>query len=292
MRIGIDLGGTNLCAGVVDESGAVLHELNVETPTNGTSDEIIDAMTSLISKLGKPEFVGVGSPGLIDHAAGIVRSSPNLPNWSDVPLKSVLEERLNTAVKVANDVNAMAWGELKFGAGRGCEDLLCITLGTGLGGGLIIDGALYTGKDDAAGEIGHVPLYRDGIDCACGNRGCVEQYVAKDGIVRRVKSSGNDGDVHTPETIAVAASRGEEWAIQIYDDVAADLGHVLAGMIQMFNFEKIVVGGNIALAGKVLFDPLKKHTREHVYPFLRDKFTVEPSQLGSQAGMIGAAFLE
>lgn len=291
MRIGIDLGGTNLRAGLVDDDGRVVARHQIPTPSSEPPDTAIALMAKLVRELGSAAAVGLGAPGLIDTIDGIVRTSPNLPQWSDVRIADRLTELTGLPVKVANDVNAIAWGEHLFGAGRGCRDVLCVTLGTGLGGALILDGKLHLGKDMAAGEIGHFTLVPGGHPCPCGNRGCLEQYVAKFGIIRRTKELRPDLPDPTPETVARAAAHGDQWARDVYDGVARQLGQVLGGMIQVLNVETIIVGGQIAKAGEVLFGPLKAHTAEFVFPPLRESYAIVPAALGGDAGIIGAAFL-
>lgn len=272
-----------------------MRRVEAATPADEAPAATIRAMAEMVRELSDsatPRSIGVGSPGLVDHKTGIVRTSPNLPKWRNVPLKSELERATGLPVTVANDVNAMAWGEFKIGSGRGCRNLLCITMGTGLGGGIILNGDLYTGKDDTAGEIGHVAIVPGGHPCPCGNRGCLEQYVAKAGIIRRASEAGADLGEVTPKTVADAAGEGKEWARKVFDGVAMDLGFVLAGMIQVLNLDKIVVGGKISEAGEVLFGPLRTHTNAQVYPFLRDKYAIEVAELGANGGIIGAALLD
>lgn len=290
-RIGIDVGGTNLKAGLVDENGKVLDRREAPTPAAAPPSETVATMVGFIREFGPAKTIGIGAPGLIDGIHGIVRTSPNLSKWENVPLAAMLEKETGVPVKVANDVNAIAWGEFLFGAGRGCRDILVITLGTGLGGALILDGKLHVGKDQTAGEIGHVTLIPDGYRCPCGNTGCLEQYVAKTGIIRRAKTIRKDLVDPTPETIAQAATRGEDWARSVYEGVGINLGQIIAGMIQILNLEKVIVGGKIANAGEVLFGPLRAHAAERIYPLLRDSYTIEKVALGPDSGIIGAAFL-
>ncbi len=290
-RIGIDIGGTNLKAGLVDDDGKVLARRETPTPADEPPEQAVATMVGFIRELGAPSMVGIGAPGLVDSKNGVVRTSPNLPQWENVRLAAMLEKEVGVPVKLANDVNAIAWGEFLFGAGRGCRDILVITLGTGLGGALILDGKLHIGKDQTAGEIGHVTLIPDGYKCPCGNTGCLEQYVAKNGIVRRAKTLRKDLVDPTPETIAQAAARGEEWARSVYEGVGINLGQIIAGMIQILNLEKVIVGGKIANAGEVLFGPLRAHAAERIYPLLRETYTIEKVALGPDSGIIGAAFL-
>jgi len=292
MRIGIDLGGTNLRAGLVAGDGRVLKRCAVPTPAQEAPDATVAAMAGLVEELGGAELIGVGAPGLVDAAGGVVRTSPNLPRWRDVALANLLRKKIKSRVLVANDVNAITWGEHLFGAGRGLKDMLCVTLGTGLGGAFIISGRLHLGKDQTAGEIGHVVVEKGGHPCPCGNRGCLEQYVAKNAIIRLATALRPEARSPTPESVARAAQRGEEWAIGIYREVAERLATVLAGLVQMLNLEKIVVGGQIAKADTLLFGPLEAAMASLVSPMLAGSYTIEPTALGVDAGIIGAAFLD
>lgn len=292
MRIGIDLGGTNLRAGLVDGAGRVLKRCAVPTPAQEAPEATVAAMAGLVAELGGAELIGVGAPGLVDAAGGVVRTSPNLPRWRDVALANLLRRKIKSRILVANDVNAITWGEHLFGAGRGLKDMLCVTLGTGLGGAFIISGRLHLGKDQTAGEIGHVVVEKGGVPCPCGNRGCLEQYVAKNAIIRLAAAARPEARSQTPESVARAAQRGEEWAIEVYREVGERLATVFAGLVQMLNLEKIVIGGQIAKAGVVLFGPIEKAMAALVSPMLAGSYTIEPAGLGADAGIVGAAFLD
>lgn len=291
MRIGIDIGGTNLKIGLVNDDGKVLDRRESPTPATAPPATLIRDIVAIIRELGIPSKIGIGAPGLVDSKKGIVRISPNLPQWENVPLADQIQNEIGVPVKLANDVNAIAWGEFLFGAGRGCRDILVLTLGTGLGGALILDGNLHLGKDQTAGEIGHVTLIPDGYPCPCGNKGCLEQYVGKNGIIRRAMTIKKDLVDPTPESIAHAAAKGEAWAMSVYEGVAINLGQIVASMIQVLNLEKVIIGGKISGAGEVLFGPLRSHTAERIYPLLRNSYTIEKVALGGDSGIIGAAFL-
>lgn len=291
MKIGIDIGGTNVRAGLVDIEGRVVDRVSAKTPSNEEPERLIELIISLCGQLGQAESVGIGAPGLIDHLNGIVRISPNLPKWRDVPLKALLELKLARPVKVANDVNSIAWGEFLFGAGIGSKDMLVITLGTGLGGALILDGKLHLGKSHMAGELGHSTFIKNGLSCPCGKRGCVEQYVAKNAIIRIAREKNPELKEVDPEIVAKAGHKGEKWAIEVYEEIGDNLARVLGGVIQLLNPDRIIVGGQISKAGELLFSPLRRAIINEIQPALRETFEIKKSALGNDAGIIGAAFL-
>ena len=228
----------------------------------------------------------------------------NIPDWREVPLGNILKKKLNLPVFVDNDVNVMALGELKFGAGAGARNMLCITLGTGVGGGLILGRKLYRGSSYVAGEFGHVPINIDGPECNCGGRACVEAYVGNSHIVRdtiaRIKRGQATlikrivkGDLSkiTPEVIDEAARAGDKFAKNIWVDVGNKVGIGLAGVVNLLNVEKIVIGGGVAKAGKILFDSIRKTIDERAMKLPAKTVKVVKAKLGYDAGLIGAATL-
>lgn len=292
MRVGIDIGGTNIKAGLVNEKGDVVSRVLIDTEAQEPPKITIQRIVEIVSGFEKVEKVGVGVPGLVKSRHGLVQVCPNLPLWKDVPLTSELEKRLDCPVAIGNDVNVMAWGEMAFGAGRGKKDVFFLTLGTGLGGAVVLGGKLFLGKDETAGEIGHFTLRPGGVVCACGNDGCLEQYVAKNGIIRLARELSPDHGEYSPKDVADAAREGSEWAQKVFDSVARDLAQVLSGMVQIFNFESFVIGGQIAGAGEILFAPLRDYTRKRVYDFLKESFEIVPARLGIDAGIVGAAYFD
>jgi glucokinase len=246
----------------------------------------------------------MGAPGIVDVRTGTIHALTNIPDWREVALGDILKKRLGLPVFVDNDVNVMALGEMRFGAARGAKNMLCITLGTGVGGGLIFDGKLYRGSSYAAGEFGHVPIGIDGPRCNCGGRACVEAYVGNHYIIRDVmakikrgqktlikKLVGGDLSKITPETIDKAADRGDRFAKNVWIDVGNKVGIGLAGAVNLLNIEKIVIGGGVAEAGKILFDSIRNTITERAMKIPGKAVKVVRAKLGYNAGVIGAASL-
>jgi len=310
--IGIDIGGTNIKLALMDTRAHIKAKGIFSTAAFKGKDalinELVRQLLQLLSKhsLSKKDLIGVGigAPGIVDVRTGTVHSLTNIPNWREVALGDILKVRLGVPVFVDNDVNVMALGELKFGAGSGACNMLCITLGTGVGGGLILEGSLYRGSSYAAGEFGHVPIGIDGPKCNCGGKACVEAYVGNSYIVRDViakikrgqktlikKLVGGNLAKITPETIDMAADRGDKFAKSVWVNVGSKVGIGLAGVVNLLNIEKIVIGGGVAEAGKVLFDSIRETIKARAMKLSAKTVRVVRAKLGYDAGVIGAATL-
>lgn len=310
--IGIDLGGTNTKLALVNDKGRIVTRrliLTTEYPARETfieaiSDCIKEILATRKLKLKAIRGIGIGTPGLVDSRRGIVYSLTNIPGWDKVPLKRMLEKKTRLPVFVDNDVNLMALGEFKFGAGRGAKNLVCLTLGTGVGGGIIIDGRLYRGVTLSAGEIGHICVNENGPQCNCGGRGCLERYVGNKYIValaaRKIRQGkktiitklvNNDLSKVTPFILSKAARRGDELAVSIWQETGKHLGVALAGVVNLLNPEVIVIGGGVANAGKVLFDALRKTVRERAMEIPAKAVKIVRAKLGEDAGIMGAVTL-
>ena len=308
--IGVDLGGTNLKTGLVNMDGNILKK--VVTDTGGGKDvvleQIVNSIKNIISNSGKDKSeitgIGIGTPGLVDSEKGIIRGLTNIEGFENVHMKEYVESALNIPTFIDNDVNVMAYGELKCGAGKDAMNIVCLTLGTGVGGGIIIDGKIYRGSSLSAGEIGHIPVNVDGPKCICGGRGCLESYIGRDRIIKRTiekltqrkesiipKLAAGDLKKITPKIIYEAAVAGDMLAIEIWRETAQYLATALAGIINVLNPELIVIGGGIANTGKYLFDPLRDMIKKRIFPFLAEKTRIVCAQLGEEAGMIGSAML-
>jgi len=305
LAIGVDLGGTNIKGGVVNLQGQVLKRMSSQTKAQEGPERVLDQIARLVQKLkgeGKIEGLGVGCPGLVEPTLGMVRDPPNLKGWKEVKVKGELEERLGLQVEVANDVNAAALGELHFGAGRGVKDFICLTLGTGVGGGLILDGRLFTGSRGTAGEIGHLPVNIFGPRCRCGNYGCLERYVGAEYITERAQAKLKDnpqsllsplnrGGRSTPKLIAEAAQRGDCLAKEVFQETGEIIGAALSGVVNLLNPELIIVGGGVAQAGELIFGPMRKALAERAMNEDIQRVRVVPALLGEDAGLIGSASL-
>lgn len=306
--VGIDLGGTFIKYGLVGDDGAIIARRRRETGAEHGRDEIIRRLKAAVAEMlaaagNTPAGIGIATPGLVD-AAGAVFLSPNLPDWDNLPLARIFRDEFSLPVTVENDVNALTWGELVFGAGRPFRSIVCITLGTGLGGGVVLDGRLLRGGRYSALEIGHTTINARGLRCKCGGIGCVERYVGAAAIVarakRRLKKSGpslitalagGDPAAVTPEIIGRAAARGDRLAREIWEDVGTDVGALLADMVNLFNPEAIIVGGGVARAGRPLFEAIEKTIAARAFPILSRGVLVRPASLGGDSGIMAAAAL-
>ncbi len=311
-RIGVDIGGTNVKIALVDKKGEISFPKTVPTRAEMgyeyTVGNIIQTIKELIeeAKIEKSalEGIGFGFPGQIDCDNGIVRILPNIPGWINVPISEIMQKEFNVPVKVDNDVRCAALAELNYGAGAGCKNLICITVGTGIGSGLIINGKLVRGASNAAGEIGHIKLaIHDGPICGCGDTGCFEAFASGPAIVSLAKEyvkggkstkyreiAGSTKDI-TPVIVAQAAKEGDVVAQRIFSIIGEYLGVGLSSVVNLLNPEKIVVGGGVADAGDILFEPLKKALKERSMPIQGAAVEVVPAQLGNTAGIIGASLL-
>lgn len=309
--IGIDLGGTNIKAALVNtDTGEIAATRSTPTRAREGHDAVIAQMAVLIEEiiltagLSKEDVggVGVGIPGALDLDKGMTVFLPNLPgNWRNVPVVAQLARLSGLHVAILNDARSMTLGEWKFGAGRGV-DTACYTLGTGIGGGLVLGGQLFLGINGSAGELGHVSVDLNGPKCGCGSRGCIEAYASGPAIaamgMKAVVQGRNttiaemcDGDLNkiTPELVCEAARRGDDAAREIYEFAGKIIGAGIANVITAVTPRRIVIGGGVAAAGELILDPIRRSMRERV--FLVDALQVEVvlAQLGNNAGLIGAA---
>ncbi len=307
IAVGVDIGGTFIKLGLVRGKRVLVRE-KLSTAAfmspKELQDGIVDAVHLLVRRSkARIEGVGVGIPGLVRFPSGVVRSCVNIPGWKDVPLRDLLKKRLHVEVQVENDVNVMALAEWVYGAGRGVSNLVCLTLGTGVGGGLVLDGRLYRGMSGSAGEIGHMPLNETGPSCPCGGRACLERYVGNseivDWVLKRLekKKRGKitallNGRLEklTPEVIDRAARMGDTLALDAWKQAGGHIGVMLASVVNLLNPEKIVIGGGISNAGDLLFEPIRDTFRKRAMRGSRD-VPIVPAELGSSAGLIGAALL-
>ncbi|MDD5557327.1 MAG: ROK family protein [bacterium] len=289
--LGIDIGGTSAKIALVGPGGRVARRASVAMDPRAGWREMLGRIADAAAAVRGARSVagaGVGCPGCVDAGRGILHLSPNLPLWTDVPVRRFMERRLGLPCAVDNDVNMTALGEFRHGAARGMRHVLCITLGTGVGGGLIIDGSLYRGGAGAAGEIGHVPIVPDGLACGCGGRGCLERYVGRDGILRLARA-GMKNPPADPAALAAAARGGDRAAAAVWEKVGSYLGLGLAAVINLLNPDGIVVGGGIAGAGNLLLAPARRVARARALRVPASHVRIVRSGLGGDAGVIGAA---
>lgn len=292
--IGIDLGATFVKIGLVDNRGKVCFRRKIQTPIGANKALIIDAIINnirdIIRESGKKvSGVGIGVPGPVDSKKGIVHYFPNIKGWEEIPLKSILEKKLGLAVILDNDVNAMTLGEFVFGAGRGSQNIVCLTLGTGVGGGIIIDGKLYRGSSMTAGEIGHMPINETGPICNCGGKACLEKYIGNRYILERAKKIFGSGI--TLEKVSELAGSGNKKAILIWAGVAEKLSVALCQVINLLNPDKIVIGGGVSKAGSFILNPLRKEIKRRAMRDQAAHVKIVLAKLGSDAGIIGSSLL-
>ena len=307
--IGIDIGGTKVLGGVVDESGNILATHRLDTPIEGgrALTETIAHVAQILLQDHEVDSVGVSAAGFISSDRKTVLATPNIKNWNNVNLHQELSLLIDCQIVIENDANAAAWGESRFGAGQGRKDMLMLTLGTGVGGGLVISDSLFRGSFGIRAELGHIRLIPDGILCGCGVRGCLEQYASGTALLRFVR----DAIVSTPEQgekfledtnstletltgamVTEAARSGDPIALGAFNTLANYLGAGIASLCAVLDPEIIVIGGGVIDAGNILLDRTRKIMLELI-PFAEKHPLPEivPASLGNNAGLVGVADL-
>jgi glucokinase len=308
--IGIDLGGTSLKAALVSPTGEIIHETRIETELRNPEalfKQVIKTALSLRDDKnagGRVAGIGIGIPGLVNRKTNRIEVMPNLPALSEIDITSELSTQTGLPVILDNDANAAAYGELQVGASRGQKEVFFITLGTGIGAGLIINGQIYRGAAGFAGEFGHMTIDPEGIECACGNIGCLETIASGPNIVRRTRERlyrdrtsslsrlaiPRDREF-TAEDIAHAAREGDEMAQVMMERTGMFLGIALAAVINLLNVEMVVMGGGVMDAGDLILKPTIKETRRRAFPPSFNSCEIVIAKLGATAGMIGAALM-
>ncbi len=310
--VGVDFGGTRIKIALVDARGHIRHRTGIDVRRSWPKETLLKVLAGTIEEflschaVSRKDLlgIGIGFPGLVDYPRGWVQHLVNVRGFRHVPAASLLRKKLKLPVFIDNDVNLMALGEATYGAARGFSQVVCITLGTGVGGGIILNGELYRGASFSAGEIGHVPVSRGGPLCACGNRGCFEAYVGNRTIVRKAKRRIRAGersivrrlvdgklDRITPEILSRAARKGDRLSLSIWKEAGEWIGVALAGIVNVHNPERIVIGGGVADAGEFLFRPIRQSLRRHALAWPLSHLSVVRAKLGNDAGMIGASVL-
>ncbi|MEY9963678.1 glucokinase [Streptacidiphilus sp. MAP12-16] len=307
LTIGVDVGGTKIAAGVVDENGEILARTRVPTPADPqwAVGAIADAIKELQAQ-HEITAVGVGAPGYIDRARSTVLMAPNI-NWENEPLKARIEDLVLLPTVIENDANAAAWGEFRFGAAAPHNDMIMITVGTGIGGGIVLDGRMYRGSFGVAGEIGHLNMVPDGLPCGCGSKGCWEQYASGRALRRYGRERAavepvlakrllelNEGiaDTITGSQITQAAEEGDPLALEVYDELADWLGRGMSDLASLFDPAVFVLGGGVSDSGSLLLDPVAKAFEKFLIGGVhRPRAEVVLASLGSAAGIVGAGDL-
>lgn len=301
LAIGIDFGGTTVKIGVLYQSNLIDSAPPIATQDFDGPEALIDAMVRVVHELRERHpgiaAIGVGMPGFVDFEKGIVHNLTNVRGWVEIPLKQWLFEKTSLPTVVENDANCMAYAEWKRGAGRGLKHLIAITMGTGVGGGLIVNGQMVRGARYGAGEIGQTSIDYQGRIGAYGNRGALEDYVGNNEIAADARSAYEAQGIYkniadcTPAALAHAASQGDDIALQVWDAVAKKLATTVMNCCWLLNPEAIVIGGGVAKAGDLLLGPLQKHLFDQLSGPFKDHLTLLPARFGSEAGMVGAATL-
>jgi len=306
----VDLGGTNIKCALADADGTVVASESVPTDSHEGPDSVIARMAGLVNRLAsglgvRPEAVGIGVPGLVDLEAGITRFFPNLPTqWRDVPVRAKMEPVVGCPVFLLNDVRTATLGEMAFGHGREVASFLFFAIGTGIGGGIVIDGKLRLGPLGAAAEMGHQTIIPDGPLCGCGNRGCMETLangpaisaagvrLLRNGLAPKLHEiAAGDLNRVTPETMAAAAVAGEATVADEIRRAAEYLGIGIANMVTALHPDLVVIGGGVSHLGELLLVPIRKVLRQRVRMFPAETVPVKISQLGDKAGMLGGVVL-
>jgi glucokinase len=312
--IGVDLGGTKILAAVLNAAGGILARQKAHTLSGEGVAEVIGRIVHCIegvirdAGISKDRVIaiGVGSPGPLNPDTGVIESPVNLPGWDNIPLKTILEKRLKTRAHIENDVNAGTYGEFRMGAGVGIRDLVGIFIGTGIGGGLILDGKLYHGFNRNSGEIGHMVVGMDGPLCKCGRRGCYEAFAGRLSVIRRIQEisaakktpslaveyAGGDPSAVRSSHLARAWQAGDEAAHTALREMAEVSGVAIANLMNLLSPEMFVLGGGVIEAlGKELLPIMEKAAFEQAFPVASRHVRIRPAMLGDDAGIIGAAFL-
>ncbi len=309
--LGIDLGGTNTKVALVDKDGHVLERSVIPTRAMRKPEKVVEDIAQegleLCRRFEERGFkvwaAGIGIPGLFDWESGVCHLLPNFPSkWKGVPLKEWLEEKLSLPVAVINDVRSITLAEKRFGAGRDVNSMVMVAIGTGIGGGVVVNGQLYIGKDGSAGELGHITVEPRGIRCGCGNRGCLEAYASGPAMVAQALRAlvqqndtlirdlvGDDLSRVNPKVIAEAAQKGDSVALEIIENAGSYIGQALSCVCVVVNPEMIVVGGGVALVGELLFQSVRRGLAQRLFMIPVEKMHIVSAQLGIDAGVIGSA---
>ncbi len=303
--LGIDIGGTKLAAGIVDASGRILARGEVPTLAAEGPERVLertiqlskDLLRALDVSVDAVQRIGIGCAGPVDRQAGLILNPPNLPGWVRVPLVEHIEKALSLPAVLENDANAAALGEFRYGAGKGTSSLVYLTVSTGIGGGIILDGKVWHGVKDGAGEIGHMTVMPDGPMCGCGNRGCLEALASGPSIARRAlellekgRSSRLRGiqDLTAADVVRLALE-GDQVAREVWDQAVTYLSLGVAAVVTIVAPERVVIGGGVTRAGDFLFEPLRREVRRRVTLVAVESVPILPAALGADVGILGAA---
>lgn len=308
--LAIDIGGTKILVAIISRHGEVIAREYHPTLADKGPQAVVDRLHSAIDHLlnmermdlSRLDSISIAAAGVIDAERGVVTVSPNLPGWQDVPLRDMVRQRYGVDTFLINDASAAALGEHRFGVGRGVNNLVYLTLSTGIGGGVIINGQLYPGPNGSAGEIGHMTIDINGPRCNCGNIGCLEALASGTAVareaIRRIREGGMSSlteivggrtDDITAEKVGLAAQGGDTLASEVILKAARYLGVGLVNLVNIFNPEMIIIGGGMAKMGDLLLDPARQVVRERAFSLPAGAVSIVTAQLGDDAGVFGAA---
>lgn len=303
--LGLDLGGTTMTAAVVSDAGKILFQKECNTEAEKGRDHVINRVIQLLKetldesgfKKGDIAGIGLGVPGPLNSETGIVSQAPNLPGWKNVPLRDIIEEAAGLPVYLENDANAATVAEFETGAGRDVSSMIMLTLGTGIGGGIILGRTLWKGPDNTAGEIGHMIIRIGGRPCNCGSKGCLETYSSATAITNRMRDILERGDKSslageneiTAEKVFAAAQSGDASARGVIEEATNCLAAGITSLANIFNIELVVLGGGMANAGTFLLAPIREQVKAAALRMPGNRIKIETGILGGSAGVIGAA---
>jgi len=308
--LAIDLGGTKISAAIISNQGRGMAKEHCLTLADEGAQSVINRIFASVDHLlgqrnidlSQLDSISIAAAGIIDVERGLVTISPNLPGWQDIPLRDIVKKKYGVSTFLINDASAAVLGEHRFGAGRGVDNLVYLTVSTGIGGGIIINGELYSGPCGSAGEIGHMIIDVNGPRCSCGNIGCLEALASGTAVAReaiaRIKHGENsslteviDGNIDniTAEKVGVAAKGGDSLALEVIDRAATYLGVGMVNLVNIFNPEIIIVGGGMAKMGDLLLNPARDVVRERAFQLPGCVVSIVPAQFGDDAGVLGAA---
>ncbi|MCK6455662.1 MAG: ROK family protein [Phycisphaerae bacterium] len=309
--IGIDLGGTDIKGGLVAHDGRVLERRIVATEAFGGPDHVVGRIIALAQSLRESAAsrgievagVGIGAPGSISSREGMIVSPPNLPRWDRVPVVEPVRSAISLPISLENDANAAVLGEFWRGAGRDCDDVAMLTLGTGIGGGVMLGGQLWRGRFENAAEFGHMIVEMNGVACKCGQRGCLEAYASATATAARATDRVWRGEASSLKTlldragaltardVVEAASAGDSLAAQVWDETCGYLAVACVNLQHVLNLERIILAGGMSAAGVPLLDGVRRHFDRLMWPDVGDRPQLVLAELGNDAGFIGCAYL-
>ncbi|MDL2318340.1 ROK family protein [Eubacteriales bacterium OttesenSCG-928-A19] len=291
--LGVDIGGTAVKIGLVDGGGALLrkaeHSVDYDGYRTPILTSVLQAISVFLSESGaRPEGIGISAAGQVDvHSGAVVGTCGNLPGWEGTRLTDAMRDAFSLPAVAMNDANCALLGEQWVGAAKGRRHVVMITLGTGVGGGILVDGRILNGREGLAGELGHMPLHAGGIQCTCGNRGCYEQYASVTALVRRAAVVGEDAP-RSGRAVFDSAATGNERMLGILSEWIEDVASGLVGLIHLLNPELLLIGGGVSAQDDLLIRPLRERVLGRTMPRFREGLELEAAALGNDAGMLGA----